>query len=241
MFLYFAPKLLNSIPPELQYAFDGKSFTHVQTMAGPNGCGSGTVLGSPMLPTERIRYVPAQQTWKRIPGTDCYCGLWSDSKPTPSDLQRPELVQGHPVELDDGSRWQCAVAHGFDSESCRIYSPLPRTLAYDEESGKWIANKFEKRFRRFVDLACAYVSASESADEGGSFSFNEVDELAILGLTANYRISSVELSFFEDAYSVRARQSLIRAILDLPTIEAWSQKKTDVELDGSNTSPGPTQ
>jgi hypothetical protein len=241
MFLYFAPRLLSSIPPELQYAFDGKSFSHCQTMAGPGGSGSGTVMASPTVAADRVRYVPAEQTWKRIPGTDMFCGKWNDTKPTPSELQRPELIQGHPVELDDGSRWQCAIARGFDSATGSTYSPLPRSLSYDEATGKWLSDRFEKRFERFVDLACAYVLASETADAENRFAFDEVDELAIYGLTANYRLSAVELSFFDDAYSVRARKSLIQAILDFPTIAHWNQKKTDAASDGFNTSPGLTQ
>lgn len=242
MFLYFTPRRIDSIPPELQYAFDSKSYSHVETVSGPLGSGSGMILAHPSTPAERVRLEPAKQTWRRIPNSDLLCGIWNDTKPTPSTLQRDVLIDGHPIELEDGSRWQCAIARGFDADRVSYYSPIPRSLELDE-SGRWLPSRFAPQYRRFMQLATEYAEANDAAVDSGdtTFSFGGIDELAIMGLTCNYRLSAIELALMPDAYSIRVRNQLLNAILDFPTIEAWTKKKQEAGSVGTDLSAGPTQ
>jgi hypothetical protein len=242
MFLYFTPGRVNSIPPELQYAFDSKSYSHCETVSGPLGTGQGMILAHPNTPAERVRLDPAKQTWRRIPNSELLCGIWNDTKPTPSSLQRDVLIDGHPIELEDGSRWQCAIARGFDADRESYYSPIPRSLELDE-SGRWLPSRFAPQYRRFMQLATEYAAANDQAVDSGEskFNFDGIDELAILGLTCNYRLSAIELALMPDAYSIRVRRQLLDAILDFPTIEAWTKKKLEAASVGSDSSDGPTQ
>lgn len=241
MYLYFVRNRIQTIPPDLAYAFDSKSFTHVETTSGPLGAGPGMIIAHTSVPSERVRLDAAKQTWRKIPKTDMFCGLWCDDKPTPAELQRTEMIDGHPIELEDGSKWQCAIARGFDVDRMRYYSNLPRSLELDEETGRWLPNQFAPQYRRFMALAIAYAEANEAAAESDetTFSFPDIDELAILGLTCNYRISSIELSMIPDAYSIRVRRQLLDAILDFPTIAAWSKKKIAMDSVGSVSIDGP--
>jgi hypothetical protein len=70
-----------------------------------------------------------------------------------------------------------------------------------------------------------------------SFDFEYTDELAILGLTANYRVGPAELALC-NGYDVEARRRLIRAIMDEATFETWTKKKIAVDQSGSDTSLG---
>ncbi|MFY7699179.1 MAG: hypothetical protein ACOVQH_02770, partial [Burkholderiaceae bacterium] len=103
--------------------------------------------------------------------------------------------------------------------------------------GRWVSKHVIPRYRRFADLAQQYVEVLADAlnrDEE-SFRFDETDELAILGLTTNYKISSIELSFMEDAYSIEVRKALLSAILDMPTLALWQKKTLDSASGGSAT------
>jgi hypothetical protein len=244
VFLYFSPNRFTKIPPELQYAFDESgSFTRVETVSGPLGAGAGVILANAAsVPSDRVRLDPANQTWRRIPKTDFLCGRWNDSVITPSTIQRDTLHEGHPIELEDGSRWQCAISRGFDAERLSYYSPLPRSLALNDD-GIWLPSEFAPQYRRFAQLAFEYADAYEAAlsSDQQTFQFASIDELAILGLTINYRISAIELALMPDAYSIRARQQMIGAILDFPTIQEWGKKKIGSGADGSGTVVGQTQ
>ena len=238
MFLYFIPGNSCAVPKCLEYAFEGKTISRQQTMAGPCGSASGFLLANSDDPTRTKLDLP-NQTWKRIPGIEieAYCGVWNDLKITPSMVAREEMLQSHPVTFEDGSIWMCAVARGFDIAAGHSYSFLPRSLSLDPDSGKWVSKHVILRYRRFADLAQQYVEAQTDAisrDES-TFRFDHMDELAILGLTANYKISSIELSFLEDAYSIKVRQELLSAILDIPTLALWQKKTLGSVSDGSGT------
>lgn len=240
MFLYFVPRPETGVPACLEYAFESPKKVHKgECMSGPGEAGAGYLFADVSVDRSRVMLDRVKQEWRQIPGTPYYCGRWLDESPTPEKLAREKLLDGHPVELDDGSRWQCAIARGFDIETEYPFVPLPRAMSLGAD-GKWRSTVIAKRYRRFLELALGYDKAhSECIARGDrTFAFDDADELAIAGLTANYRLSSIELSFFEDAYSVSARTHLIAAILDYPTIQAWTKKKIAEGHDGSVSSDG---
>ncbi|MFY7752955.1 MAG: hypothetical protein ACOVQU_14250, partial [Exiguobacterium acetylicum] len=123
MFLYFIPGNSCAVPKCLEYAFEGKTISRQQTMAGPCGSASGFLLANSDDPTRAKLDLP-NQTWKRIPGIEieAYCGVWNDQKITPTQVAREEMLQSHPVPFEDGSVWMCAVARGFDIAAGHSYS-----------------------------------------------------------------------------------------------------------------------
>ena len=235
MLLYFVPGNATAPPAELAYAFERANVSRTQTLAGPHGTGEGIVFS--MRRDTRVRFAPNDQEWKRVPNTPYFVGKWNDETLTPDGLARPEMRDGHWVELGDGSRWLCAIARGFDVDSERFHTPLPRALQFDPESNAWIPGPVLKPYRRLLELTNAFMGASYTAQCEGlpDFSFPEINELAVLGLTANYRVSSVELSFLTDGYSIEVRNRLIDAITDGPTLLAWTAKKNGPASVGSDT------
>jgi hypothetical protein len=255
MFLYYVPK---GTPEEIQlvqigYAFDSKAkgTAHKQAiLQGPGGNGEGILVANRTVDRDRVKFVPDKQYWRKIPQTEnLWVGMYRGDKLTPSELQRPELVQGVQVELADGTTWQCAHARKFlttdsDADTIIPFCPLPRTLDMDDD-GKWVPTKIAPQYRRLADLAEQYRQASyeavQKAGEGSAgvitFTFEPIDDLAIAGLQANYRIGPAELAFF-DSYDVPTRKRLIAAIMDDATFEAWQKKRTDAGPAGSTTFDG---
>ncbi len=233
MFLYFAPGNVTRVPPDLEYAFDGPTWTRVSTAIGPLGMPAGTLFGA----GESVRLDVAHQDWTAIPNTPYAIGVPKNWKPNPESLKRESEIPGHWVTLGDGSKWLVAIAHGFDLNRETFSTPLPRALEYNKSTGRWIAGPVVKRYRKFLELAIGLVDAQTRSQLAGTTSFNyePVDELAMMGLSTNYRVSSIELSFFEEAYTLDVRQKIIHAILDYPTLELWRQKKRALASAGSTT------
>jgi hypothetical protein len=251
MFLYYVPRIGAAkwaIPDQLAYVTDSGIKTHRrEVMSGPGGGGNGSVFACGEWDAANVSYHPEQQTWVPLPppaphadGTEapqCWVGRYNDAPLDSGKLARATLLENHVVALADGSRWHAAVARGFDSESVHFYTPLPKTLTYDPTSNRWRPAKVAKEYRRFMELAIAYGDAHDAAvgSGNGTFAFEAIDELAILALTANYRIGPAELSLFEDVYTVSVRDALVGAALDFPTIKEWMEKKSDSGVDGSGT------
>lgn len=254
MFLYFVPKSGEqfAIPESIGYAFNSKTaggkLHRRETSRGPNGAGPGFIIAdaASMANADRIVLQDAAQRWVHVhdPKTPDknlrpQVGVWNDDKLTPSTLQRPVLIEGHPVELGDGSQWQAAIARAYDVSGPTVewFTPLPKTLAFDSEKGRWDQTQVAKQYRRFFDLALAYIAIHDAAiaNDEPYFEFPEVDELAIGALTTNYRIGQAELGLFDDVYTVAVRDALLAAVLDFPTMSLWTQKKSESGLDGLDT------
>ncbi len=252
MFFYYLPKAFDreQVKSELGYAFEGAEGEAIkkEVLSGPGGNGPGTLVADRSWRTQidRVKLDLENQYWRRVPKSLAWVGCWRSDKLSPSDLQRSELVDGIGVELADGTIWQCAHARKFIEVDQQIaaYCDLPRTLELDEE-GRWKPTKIAPRFLRLSELANEYSAAVAKAAIDGDigptgvvrFRFEAMDEFAILGLTANYRIGPAELDL-AGAYDVESRRRLIAAIMDEQTFVAWSQKKTDSAPDGSDTSSG---
>lgn len=244
MFLYYLPSNGTAkleIPASLQYIEErGASRHRREVMQGPGGSPAGWIVAIGDWPAESVGFFPERQTWAAMGPTDTptvWVGRANDAVLMPDKLARNLMLEGHPVELGDGSRWIAAIARGFDAESSQFYTPLPKTLTYDPTSNRWRPKQVAKEYRRFLELAIEYADAHDNAVAEGqkTFEFEAIDELAIGALTANYRIGPVELSLFDDVYTVPARNALVGVALDFPTINRWVQKKTESAAVGSVT------
>lgn len=253
MFLYFVPKVgadAFAIPDSIGYAFNSKTqggkLHRRETNRGPNGAGPGWVIAdvASIANADRVMLDDAKQRWRHIHDAKTpdknlrpQVGVYNDAKLDPATLQRPTLIDGHGVELGDGSQWQAASARAFDVSGPVVewFTPLPKALTFDEDSGRWDQTKVAKQYRRFFDLAFEYVAVHDAAiaSDQRTFDFPEIDELAIGALTANYRIGQAELALFDDVYTVSVRDALVAAVLDFPTLLAWTQKKSESALNGS--------
>lgn len=82
----------------LSYAFDtGRPPTARECNRGPDG-GEGVVIADVVVPAHKIVYFPEKQTWRQVPGIDelrPWAGFYSEERPTPAELAKPEMLQGH--------------------------------------------------------------------------------------------------------------------------------------------------
>jgi hypothetical protein len=253
MFLYWIPKTFDraQIKQDIGYAFEGAEGEAIkkEVLAGPGGNGPGILVADRSWKSQmdRVKLDLENQYWRRVPKSLAWVGCDRGATLSPSDLQRSELVEGIGVELADGSVMQCAHARKFVEVEQQIvaYCDLPRTLEMDDD-GKWKPTKIAKRFEKLSNLANEYsLAVTQAAIENGSvgpngtvrFSFEQIDEFAISGLSANYRIGPAELALC-NAYDVETRRRLVAAIMDEATYQLWSQKKTESDHVGSDSSSG---
>ena len=83
----------------LGYAFDEERCAARGVRCGPEGSGEGIVVANPQsVPEHLIRFEPTRQTWRKVPKTDAYVGIYTDeNRPGPEDVQRTRILSGHLV------------------------------------------------------------------------------------------------------------------------------------------------
>lgn len=243
-FQYWVPSVATTVKLDelhgrgLAYALEDR-VTKRGAEHGPDGargitvCHGGNESG-------QLGYWPERQTWKRIPGSDCWCGMYTDNRPKPADLARAEQITGEWLLLEDGHRWLAPKARRWVEMDDRLlwdYN-LPRRMALNED-GIWQLAGIKPRYERLWTLAMAYEQAATealmAADDGEvvRFTFEDIDTLAISALQVNYRLGPVELDLL-GIYDDSTRQSIIDVLLDNKTWQAWVKKKAAEALSGES-------
>jgi hypothetical protein len=235
-FLYWIPQA-NSVTSDqlrdhgLAYAFDGKH-TVRGCESGPDGQ-RGLVVVAGNNQDGKLGYYQTKQTWRRIPSSECWCGYYTDERPTPEQLARQEQIPGQWLALDDGNRWLVPKARRMVEVDEWMYPVclLPTRLSLDAD-GMWKPGEVKPRYEKLWQLATQYEQAFTDAvvgqepDENGmvTVAFEEPDELAVSTLQVNYRVSAVELDLL-GIYDYLARRQIINILMDQATWDAWLKKK----------------
>lgn len=207
---------------------------------GPDGK-RGVVVCHGGNPDGKLGWWPDSQTWKRVPSTDVWCGMFTDDRPTPDDLARGEQVTGEWLTFDDGRNWLAPKARRwreFGDHLLWEYN-LPRCLELADD-GTWQPGGVKPKYERLWRLATAYEQAVAEAfseasedDDHVRFTFDEIDSLAIGALQVNYRVNATELSML-GVYDLETRQRLIDVLLDNATWQRWVKKKLADQTGGSS-------
>ncbi len=261
-FLYFLPgqnrgiKIADLQAAGLGYAFERRMSPREVLGGGPDG-NPGVVVADPESVPD-IGYYADRQTWRKIPGSRNWLGYLTHNRPTPADLQRDQVLDGHWITLADGNEWLVPIARGSVEETfetpggakdtrlawCRN---LPEATSIDDDEGHWIRDGVLARYRPLWDTATRWWDARSGAkipdaEEGKptrvTFDFDGTNDGALLALQANYRVSKIEaaaLGLFDDQCVVE----ILDALIDWPTIEAWLKKKARSIADSSSTDDGP--
>jgi hypothetical protein len=189
----------------------------------------------------QLGYWADRQTWKKIPGSTVWCGMYTADPPRPDDLARAEQISGEWLALDDGHRWLAPKARRWLEIDDRLFWDynLPRRMSLSEH-GLWQPGNVKPKYVRLWQLATEYEAAASAAlaqsveDEGTvRFSFDEIDLLAISALQVNYRIGPVELDLL-GIYDDASRQRIIDVLLDNATWAMWVKKKLADQAGGSS-------
>jgi len=233
MFLYFCP---HGQPPP-GYAEAGEP----RDLAGPGPSGQpGRLHAHGRTPA----YYPDRQTWRQIPGSDCWVGWTTGEAISPDEMLRDDAMQGHAVELADGRKWLVPVARAWSEEDAELRwaERLPMTAELDD-AGRWQVGRVVGRYAALWDVASRFF---ESIYAGGkiddenpgvfSFEFDDLIGAAVQVLAVNYRVGPVELSVL-GAMSDAAAIAVMQAAVDWPTFVAWHAKKVEADA-GSNTGDG---
>jgi len=269
-FLYFLPECAD--PPELGdlrklglgYAFEK---TPAATIKG-NGSGPGGLSGMVIGASNDLEYVPARQTWRRVPSVECrvssateadgnaienrkspianppWVGMWNDNPPAPEELIRRDVLVGHSVRLGDGREWIAPVARGW-ADGGGWFNGLPHRFDLDD-AGQWTRRSIVAAYAELWEIATWFWDAfvGSNAEAGTTVMLNnaKVNDGAIAALAANYRIGRLEAAMaglLED----RSAVEVLKALIDWPKVMEWSKKKalespTSASAD-SNTPRGP--
>ena len=240
-FLYFLPGPPRRATKEdvkrvgIEHAFDSMRYTPSEVLGnGPDG-GQGCIIAASGVDAGQLGYYPKRQTWRIAPGGKYWIGLTNDSLPTPTDLQREATISGHWQLLPDGNKWLCPVARLAGGNI-----NLPQAIDIDAE-GNWIRGEVVQKHaelwrvaQMFWDDILAEIEAAKAeSDEKEitiNFDFAGQSSATVKALATNYRIGAIEavmLGLFTD----ESCRDILWALVDGPTINTFTQKKSDETAD----------
>lgn len=232
-FLYFKPNYAQLVTPKqvtdwgLGYAFtSGPSGTQCNIHT-PTG-GSGVVFGD----TKRLGdWQPVMdmenQEWRKIPKSDCYVGYWKEARPTPEDLERPNILPGYKMQVGD-YEWTVPLTARFDEKRRALVTTLPCYIDCNDD-GEWIESDVlavhehlwemgrifrDDVMRRLVDDAAPI-----------DFTLDQLRNAAVGYLQANYVVGQRELTMMRGLTNESTIHAAILAANDLPTFWEWDQQQ----------------
>lgn len=194
----------------------------IDTSASANG-----EAANPSKPIKKPRPVgvyPEEQTWKKLPNSDCYVGYYNDNVPTRKDLLRKTSLGSYAFKLNDGDEWEVPrVVHA--PEGVAKYD-LPCRLDIDDNGNPCDGAPIEK-YKYLWELAKPYIDAFLTLDEKAvtELDDNKVLADAISILQVNYRIGPRE-AVIMDIFTREIRDmplTLCLLAIDYPTFVAWQE------------------
>lgn len=238
--LYYLPKLTRDVQwkdlPALGvgHAFDGDGFCPCEILAGGPDSGNGVVIADSKT-VSKVGYYKDQQTWRKIPGSDAWVGMVTDSLPNPADLVRDQVLSGHLVKLADGKEWLVPIARGSQEEGdeLRWTMSLPTAPTTVDEDGKWVRGDVSETYRPLWEIAMRFWDAWFAAEEiegedKATILFDDLNDAALLALATNYRVGKAETSLL-GLFDSSCITDILLALIDWPTRLAWSKKKQDAD------------
>jgi len=253
--LYYLPKRGRGIKIEdvaaagLAYAF-GKRMTPAEVAHGPDGGGGVVFADDAGVSAAQIGYYPDEQTWRKVPGTEAYVGMYKDEPTTPDDLAREQVLPGDFVELG-GRLWQVPIVRGLAEEEDRLvyFNRLPKQATLDDD-GNWVRSGAVGKYEHLWPIACRWWDAihdvaieAEEASEGDEkkervfVEFAELYDSATEILTTNYRLGRAEVDLL-NLLDDQAAAEILNVAVDLKTKRVFLEKKL-AALAGSSSADGP--
>ncbi len=232
-FLYFVPTgspKVDVAAVGLAYAFEGEPVGR-DCNGGPSGERGMVFTDATFERFDLVRgYFPESQTWAQIPGTTNWLGYYTDSPPTPEQLQRQKCLDGYQVEAN-GRKWLVPVARGLEEQEgeLRYVVRLPSRATFNGD-GEWSRGRVIDRYYPLWEIALEFWGLVEhqfTAGERGTVAIEYAREAegCVAALQANYRVSNMECNALEllDDGSMGA---ILGALADMPTFNNWVKKKS---------------
>lgn len=234
-FVYYLPRFSKPIvtPADLPDLADlpqtlkGATWANAET-AGPDN-GSGVVIAPEPAQAGGVQgecgFFADRQTWKPIDPARLWIGWQHNDRPTPEDLRRPSIVDGHPVTLGDRKTWLIPAVHAPRTR-------LPCVMEFDaNQSPQWQPKPLPE-YQAVMDEVAKWFQLVNSDRPG--YQYDDWCRYATQLLAVNYRVGPVECSIL-GLYrtSPEIMEGLIAASLDYPALlaEIEAQKKTIIPGD----------
>jgi hypothetical protein len=244
-FLYFHPGGPAAITPKhvtkigLDYALDGAQLEGRRVNNNsPSGKPGLLFADSARQGGKAVGYYADQQTWRQMPSIggrpELWVGYWNDAKPTPGELQRPQMLRGPLITFADGNQWQIPIVRHYDVD--HYQSALPAYLDYDD-SGKVVKGnpleKYNELWELTTPIAEAHISDAECTDDQLYTAI-----FALLG--ANYTVGMAEIIALQILADDESLALAALASCRYDKLLEWLQKKTDSPSteNGSDSSAG---
>ena len=205
----------------LGYAFDGFQPTAGETSRGPDGTpGVLMTVGS-----AKLGWFEHGQTWMKDHGGRFWAGFYTDDRPTPADLQRPSLIGGYRVRLEDGNEWLVPIARQFPEGS-----QLPRTLLLGPD-GKLVAEIRAEYIALWKSACRVWQSIAGQQPTAKNEIHTDLEEatcwrIAIEALAVNYRLGVTEANLLRLIGSQTLPQ-IMMLLIDWPTYQAATAVPVD--------------
>lgn len=250
-FLYYLPGHQGPLNLEhlkksgIGYAFEDNrlSFGAIEA-GGPDGGAGALVCVAGVIDPAMVGVSKDGQTWQKIPGSECYVGIFDSDLPKPEDCVRKKALQGHWVECGDGQEWLAPVARALNEpeeahKPLESFCALPQTRTIDE-NGAWVQGGIMPRYAALWDTAVLVSESAETAQAGEDaiyFDFENETDAALLCLAINYRIGKAEANLL-GLFTDESVGGILGALVDWPVVDTWIKKKKAMVIDGLNTSDG---
>lgn len=244
MFLYFLPTRLKTFkgPQGMVALFEQAGAAHalcpgLDTPHSPTDKGPGDQPGLVVMPhlkgafgsdpTPKVLYDPGSQTWRKSPAGSFWIATRNGHPlPTPDQLRRDRIIDGHDVEMLDGSKWMIPVARAFPSGT-----RFPQRLKLSADGKVWEYHELDQYIpicrsaEKIVEVFKGYAKPrdEEADDELADTPESEggLDEQAAMSIVCdaiaiNYRVSPVEIDLL-GIIGTDQLGEVCRALIDFPT------------------------
>lgn len=203
----------------------------------------GSVFGvESELEGKAVGVYPEEQTWAKIPNSNCWVGYYNEHKPKEADLRKNDQLPHYVLPLANGESWNIPkVVHVNEGE---IEKNLPCKLDVDDK-GKIKRGDPVEKYQYLWKLAEPYIDTFLVPETGDEFDIDSSDILAdaVKFLQVNYRIGlreAIMLELFPEDLNKIVLVCL--CAIDYQTWHAWQEslKKTNDqgEPDGLNSGDG---
>lgn len=250
--------------PNLAEQFGVISFDSRKVSVGPSGqagvifCMTGRLTAKD---GQRLRYEQKNQTWQKT--KDGYwIGYWNGDLPNPLALQRPAIMAGYLLQLNDGNQWAIPIIRHVETGG----SALPEVMTYNsdgvvvfEPMAKYaeLTHLADRVWRQA--LIDSGIDATDDSQEGDDSVVGEFEPMstedrwkfATKGLAMNYFIGEAEIAIlkiitFNPELDQGNINSICKAMIDINSVigvmkalDAAKKNESDVTTQsGSDTSNG---
>jgi hypothetical protein len=234
-FLYYKPNVSQPVTIALAREWGlGYAFTAAPSSGQclgpdtPSGTNGMVFADGARMGDWTIRVDMAEQSWRKIPKSDCYVGYWNASPPLPEELLRPKYLTGYLTRIGS-HEWIIPLTARFDDSRKLLATSLPCYVDCDDD-GNWVEGDVLDVHRRLWEIGAPFrddIMAQKLGESAArEFSDEELYSTALAYIQANYVVGQRELAMMQ---ALTKNDSSIRSAIllanDYPTLARWAEEQ----------------